>query len=101
MHLDSRGISTLKGIEYFPRIIKMHCNNNYLTSLDISGLPNLQILECWGNRLSSLDVSNNYYLHQALYYGTRSRVVHGGSYCVRYTYNANVYFECDEGINIY
>ena len=101
MHLDSRGISTLKGIEYFPRIIKMHCNNNYLTSLDISGLPNLQILECWGNRLSSLSVSNNYYLHQALYNGTRSRVVHGGSYCVRYTYNANVYFECDEGINIY
>jgi hypothetical protein len=101
MYLNGRGIYTLKGIEYFPRITTLRCCSNYLTSLDISGLPNLQILECWGNQLSRLYVSNNYYLRQALYNGTRSRVVHGGSYCVRYTYNANVYFECDEGINIY
>ena len=101
MYMGGMGITSLRGIEYFTRLEILRCFNNSLTTLDISSLPNLCILECYGNYLSSITVSYCPYLRQALNYGTRSRVIHNNRYCVRYTYNANVYFECDEGINIY
>ena len=101
MYMGGMGITSLRGIEYFTRLEILRCFNNSLTTLDISSLPNLCILECYGNYLSSITVSYCPYLRQALNYGTRSRVMHNNRYCVRYTYNANVYFECDEGINIY
>ncbi len=101
MYMGGMGITSLRGIEYFTRLEILRCFNNRLTTLDISRLSNLRILECYGNYLTSISVRYTPYLLQALNYGTRSRVVHGGSYCVRYTYNANVYFECDEGTNIY
>ncbi len=40
-------------------LIDILCNNNQLTSLDISNNPMLWILNCANNRLTSLDVSSN------------------------------------------
>ena len=37
----------------------MTCNNNDLTSLNVTKNTELEILECSGNVLTSLDVSNN------------------------------------------
>ena len=75
-----KGIKSLQGIEYLPRLVYLDCRNNQLdtldlsknhalrtlicysndlTSLDVSGCTNLQKLYCFNNQLVSLDVSNN------------------------------------------
>ena len=38
------------------------CNDNQLTTLDLSGNPILRKLYCCNNRLSSLDLSKNKFL---------------------------------------
>ena len=38
---------------------ELYCYNNQLTSLDISNNTNLEVLECYSNQLTSLDISNN------------------------------------------
>ena len=76
----SKGISSLKGIEYFTALETLTCNKNDLTELDLSantklkkvycysnslselkvdGCTNLTYLSCWGNRLTTLDLSAN------------------------------------------
>lgn len=40
-------------------MIRLECEGNLLTSLDVSNLYNLRILNCGGNQLTSLDISNN------------------------------------------
>ena len=52
-------IESLKGIEYFPDLEILYCNQNNLTSLDVSHNKVLRILECQENQLSELDVSSN------------------------------------------
>ena len=73
-----QGIKDLTGIEYFGSLKTLYCNNNELTTLDVSknaelvelycgsnkltslninGLKNLELLKCSNNALSSLDVS--------------------------------------------
>ena len=57
-------ISTLEGIQYFTELTYLFCNNNQLTSLDVSGCTALTMLLCDGNQLTSLDVSNHAILQQ-------------------------------------
>ena len=52
-------IFSLKGIEYFTALKSLKCDENYLTSLDISNNTALEILSCYANKLTSLDVSKN------------------------------------------
>lgn len=52
-------VSSLKGIEYFSNLTSLSCEDNNLSSLDVSRNVALQRLECGGNNLSSLDVSQN------------------------------------------
>ena len=52
-------IRSLKGIEYFTALKSLKCDENYLTSLDISNNTALEILSCYANKLTSLDVSKN------------------------------------------
>jgi hypothetical protein len=54
-----KGISTLKGIEYFSWITALECSGNQLTELDLSGNPVLGTLICESNRLNSLNVTAN------------------------------------------
>ena len=55
-------ISNLKGIEAFTNLEELYCDNNKLTSLDLSGNKKLKYLDCSNNELSTLDVSKNTYL---------------------------------------
>ena len=54
-----KGITNLKGIEYFPKLTTLRCNQNNLSSLDLRNNTALTHLSCSDNNLSSLDVSNN------------------------------------------
>ena len=54
-----KGIETLEGIEYFPKLETLYCANNKLTELDVSKNTALEWLKCYQNQLTSLDVSQN------------------------------------------
>ncbi|MFK5879885.1 MAG: T9SS type A sorting domain-containing protein [Flavobacteriaceae bacterium] len=57
--VSNLNISSLTGIEDFTVLTQLYCDNNQLTSLDISKNTALQFLHCNDNNLTSLDVSNN------------------------------------------
>ena len=54
---NNQGIGSLKGIEYFSKLDKLECNNNNLTTLDLSANTQLTKLQCNKNQLTSLDLS--------------------------------------------
>lgn len=55
----SKTISSLKGIEYFTELLELNCDNNQLTSLDVSKNTKLVKLICSKNALTSLNTSHN------------------------------------------
>ena len=57
-----KSIQSLKGIEYFTELTYLWCQNNYLTSLDVSKNTKLQYLNCDCNQLTSLVTGNNPYM---------------------------------------
>ena len=54
-----KNIASLKGVEYFAKLETLNCNNNQLTTLDMSKNTALTDLLCFSNQLTSLDVSKN------------------------------------------
>lgn len=52
-------ISDLTGIEYFTNLNILSCENNQLTSLDLSKNIQLEVVYCGNNQLTSLDLSKN------------------------------------------
>ena len=52
-------ISNMTGIEAFINLDTLVCDNNQLTSLEVSNNSALWYLQCSGNLLNSLDLSNN------------------------------------------
>lgn len=56
---SSKTISSLKGIEYFTELKELNCDNNQLTSLDVSKNTKLVKLICAKNALTSLNTSQN------------------------------------------
>ncbi len=59
IYADSRGISSLKGIEFFTSLEYLKCDNNSLTELDVSKNTKLESLECNENSLTELDLGKN------------------------------------------
>gem|GEM_PF-3901921 len=59
LHVYSREISSLAGIEYFVGLVGLYCRWNNLTALDVSQNSNLVVLDCEANQLTELDVSKN------------------------------------------
>ena len=57
-------ISSLAGIEYFTDLTELWCEDNQLTSLDVSRNTSLKVLWCGNNQLATLDVSKNMSLDQ-------------------------------------
>lgn len=57
VNVSSIGIADLTGIGYFTNLTSLSCGNNSLTSLDLTGLGNLQYLDCANNSLTSLIVT--------------------------------------------
>ena len=64
----NKSISDLKGIEHFTELKYLYCDNNQLTSLDVSKNTSLTSLYCYDNQLTSLDVSKNTSLKELLCY---------------------------------
>ncbi|KXO14824.1 hypothetical protein HMPREF3189_01472, partial [Clostridiales bacterium KA00134] len=54
---DSKKVKSLKGLDLFKNLNGLYCDNNQLTSLDVSKNPVLEVLYCNYNQLTSLDVS--------------------------------------------
>ena len=57
LSVNSQNISDLTGIEDFTALTTLRCDNNQLTSLDVSSNTALTTLSCCCNQLTSLDVS--------------------------------------------
>ncbi len=55
-------ISSLEGIQYFTELEDLNCNNNQLSTLDLSCNTQLVTIDCANNRLSTLNLSNDAYL---------------------------------------
>ncbi|WP_179336890.1 T9SS type A sorting domain-containing protein [Winogradskyella ludwigii] len=58
LDVQNQSISDLTGIEAFTNITGLFCNNNALTSLDITSNTSLIALRCLNNSLTSLNVAN-------------------------------------------
>lgn len=57
--VSEKNIASLKGVEYFTALWSLYCQNNQLTSLDLSQNTALVSLSCQNNLLTSLDLSKN------------------------------------------
>ena len=55
----AKEIESLKGVEHFFKLTTLNCDNNRLSSLDVSKITTLKALYCSQNRLTGLDVSKN------------------------------------------
>ena len=59
INCSNRGITSLKGIEFFTGLTSLNCGRNQLTALDVSQNTALTELACSNDQLTSLDVSQN------------------------------------------
>jgi plastocyanin len=59
LDVNNQDISSLEGIESFTSLITLICNNNLLTSLDVTQNTALENINCRYNQISTLDVSQN------------------------------------------
>ena len=59
IYVDSMGITSLVGVEYFANLSVLYCKGNALSSLDISANTKLTTLVCSNNSITELDSSNN------------------------------------------
>lgn len=50
-------IKSLSGIEAFPKLRELYCNNTGITELNLSNNPRLQILSCASTKIKELNVS--------------------------------------------
>ena len=57
--IKEKGISSLKGLNYFINLKTLDCSQNDLSTLDISGNSSLSRLYCSENKLKSLNLSKN------------------------------------------
>jgi Leucine-rich repeat (LRR) protein len=59
IYVSNLNISDLTGIEAFTSIYQLICDNNQLTSLNVTQNVGLVLLDCSFNQLTSLNISNN------------------------------------------
>ena len=58
LDLHGLGMYDITGIEKMPYLKTLYCNNNDLTSLNLSSNTNLTYLSCYNNGMTSLNVNN-------------------------------------------
>lgn len=59
IEINNKGVSDLKGIEAFPNLKELNCENNSIQKLDLRQNPKLEKLICNKNQLTQLDLSMN------------------------------------------
>ena len=57
LNLYKRSLTSLAGIGVFKNLVVLNCEENALTTLDLSQLPKLKNLNCVSNKLTALDLS--------------------------------------------
>lgn len=57
LSVTSKSLTSLAGVGHYTRITTLYCNQNQLTTLNASGLTELQYLVCNDNQLTTLNVS--------------------------------------------
>ena len=57
--VSSLNVHNLKGIEKFPELIELKCENRHISKLDLSQNTKLEYLYCKNNELTQLDLSKN------------------------------------------
>ena len=57
MGCSGKSIASLQGVEFFTALTYLSCDDNNLTTLDVSQNTALTVLSCYGNNLATLDVS--------------------------------------------
>ena len=53
-----KGVTDLKGIEYFTALTYLDVSKNEIEELDLSSLSNLNVLDCSKNKISKLDLTH-------------------------------------------
>ena len=56
LQVYSSGINSLKGIEYFTKLQALYCQNNNLTSINLSNNTKLIQVDCYGNQITGAGV---------------------------------------------
>ncbi|MBR4783334.1 MAG: InlB B-repeat-containing protein [Bacteroidaceae bacterium] len=69
--LRDKGITSLKGIEYYTKLQGLYVSDNSLTSLDLSKNPLLERLNCSNNAITSLKLPTTDALRSVLCEGNR------------------------------
>jgi hypothetical protein len=64
LYIPNAGITDLTGINAFTSLVQLIVSSNNLTTINVSGLTNLQWIECQGNQLTTLNLSANTKLYQ-------------------------------------
>ena len=59
LSISNKGISNLKGIEFFTELYDLNCSNNKLTSLDLSANPKIDGVDCDDNFIMSINLGKN------------------------------------------
>ena len=57
--VSGKGITSMKGLEYFTELTELYCQINNLTELGVSNCTKLITLSCSDNGLTALDVSKS------------------------------------------
>ena len=66
IHVQSMGITSLQGIEFFSELRGLECSDNELKDIDLTKNAKLYQLYCSNNQLTSLDVSKNVHINQLI-----------------------------------
>ena len=60
--VNDRNISSLKGIENFPNLLGLSCNNNSISELDLTSNTSIMGVFCSNNNITTLNLSNQHNL---------------------------------------
>ena len=75
LEVNNKGISDMKGVEYFTELTRLSCYSNNLTTINVTSNRKLTYLNLFDNKLTSINVSNNTALEQLyLHYNQLSTV---------------------------
>lgn len=73
--MGGQPISNLDGIQWFINLIKLNCDGNSLTELNLNSLTKLQDLRCVENQLTSLQITGCNDLNHILCYSNNLSVI--------------------------
>lgn len=76
LYIQGRGIKNLKGIEAFENLTGLWCNDNEITSLDLSRNRALISVYCYNNKLKQLYIGRNNALKYLYCYNNQLRQLH-------------------------